>query len=159
MIYIICIHFMYSKTVVSNVQNCLLVIRECFQRFFVFDCSLPASFKKKSDNHAVFEVYFVFYGQYAFLKNAKIIFKILLFIFTEKLFRVFYQSRGCSQLFRSLHKPFKPVSRDTISRWIKSVLELAGIDNAIFKAHSTRVAAVSCCIVVPRPRDYLLTLS
>ena len=62
---------------------------------------------------------------------------------------------GGSQLFLSLHKPFKPVSRNTISRWIKSVLELAGIDTAIFKAHSTKVAAVSCA----KPRDYLLTLS
>ena len=40
-------------------------------------------------------------------------------------------------------KPFKPVSRDTISRWVKNVLEKAGINTKIFGAHSTRAAATS----------------
>jgi len=47
------------------------------------------------------------------------------------------------QLFISFHKPFKPVSKDTISRWIKTVMLEAGIDTAVFKAHSTRSAAAS----------------
>ena len=39
-------------------------------------------------------------------------------------------------------KPFKPVS-STIAWWLKTVLEEAGIDTSIFKAHSTRSASVS----------------
>ncbi len=51
---------------------------------------------------------------------------------------------GTLQLFLSIQKPFKAVSCDTISRWLKSVLDMAGIDTAIFTAHSTRTASTSC---------------
>jgi len=43
----------------------------------------------------------------------------------------------------SYTKPHKAVSRDTIGRWVKSVLSSAGIDTKKFKPHSTRTAAVS----------------
>ena len=48
------------------------------------------------------------------------------------------------QLFISFRKPHTPISKSTISRWIKKVLEEAGIDVDMFKAHSTRAAASSC---------------
>ena len=48
-----------------------------------------------------------------------------------------------SQLFVSYTKPHKAVSRDTIGRWVKTVLSSAGIDMKKFKPHSTRAAAVS----------------
>lgn len=48
-----------------------------------------------------------------------------------------------SQLFISFIKPHNPVSSATIARWLKLVLELAGIDTSIFKAHSTRGASTS----------------
>ena len=51
---------------------------------------------------------------------------------------------GILQLFLSFQKPFKAVSCDTISRWLKSVLDMAGIDTNIFSAHSTRTASTSC---------------
>ena len=35
------------------------------------------------------------------------------------------------------------VSKDTISRWIKETLRLAGIDTDVYKAHSTRSASIS----------------
>ena len=57
--------------------------------------------------------------------------------------RTKYLRRQEDQLFISFCKPFGPVSKDTISRWLKSVLEEAGIDTAIFKAHSTRAASCS----------------
>ena len=41
------------------------------------------------------------------------------------------------QLLLSHAKPHKPVSVDTISRWIKLVLTNSGIDTVTFKAHST----------------------
>ena len=54
------------------------------------------------------------------------------------------QLRGSeSQLFVSYSKPHKSVSRDTISRWMKTVLSSAGIDTKKFRPHSTRAAAVS----------------
>lgn len=43
----------------------------------------------------------------------------------------------------SYTKPHKAVSRDTIGRWVKTVLSSAGIDTKKFKPHSTRAAAVS----------------
>jgi hypothetical protein len=51
---------------------------------------------------------------------------------------------GTSQWFLSVQKPFKACSRDTISRWLKSVLDMAGIDTTIFTVHSTRTASTSC---------------
>ena len=48
-----------------------------------------------------------------------------------------------SLLFFSLRKPHSPVCSATIARWIKSVLQDAGIDTTVFKAHSTRAAATS----------------
>ena len=48
-----------------------------------------------------------------------------------------------TQLLISYQKPHKPVSTDTIARWLKTVLEKAGIDTNIFHAHSTRAASTS----------------
>lgn len=38
---------------------------------------------------------------------------------------------------------YEKVSTSTIARWLKTVLELAGIDVGLFKAHSYRSASVS----------------
>ena len=48
--------------------------------------------------------------------------------------------KDVKKLFISFHKRHKAVSKDTISRWLKCVLEEAGIDMSIFKPHSTRAA-------------------
>ena len=40
-------------------------------------------------------------------------------------------------------KPHKPVSSSTLARWLKSLLEKAGIDTGIFKAYSVRGAGTS----------------
>ena len=48
-----------------------------------------------------------------------------------------------SRLFISYVKPHKGVSKDTISRWISTVMTDAGIDVNVFKPHSTRSAATS----------------
>ena len=53
------------------------------------------------------------------------------------------ETRSCSQLLRSYVKPYGPVSRDTISHWVKFVLQSSGIDVNIFKPHSTRSASTS----------------
>lgn len=52
--------------------------------------------------------------------------------------------RGSEQrLLISYIKPFKVVSSTTISRWIRSVMQLSGIDTNFFKSHSVCGAATS----------------
>ena len=48
-----------------------------------------------------------------------------------------------TKLFISFVKPYKHISRETISTWIRSVMETAGVDTHVFKPHSTRAAATS----------------
>ena len=48
-----------------------------------------------------------------------------------------------TQLLISFVKPHKAVAKDTIGRWVKSVLANAGIDTNQFGAHSTRSASTS----------------
>lgn len=48
-----------------------------------------------------------------------------------------------TRLFISFIKPYKLVSSATISRWLKTVLYLSGIDVSKFKSHSIRGAAAS----------------
>lgn len=48
-----------------------------------------------------------------------------------------------SALFISFKKPFSPVSKQTLSRWVKEVLQDAGIDTSIFHPHSVRHASTS----------------
>ena len=46
-------------------------------------------------------------------------------------------------LFITKGKPYRPASKDTLARWIKSMLHDAGIDTTIFTSHSTRLASTS----------------
>ena len=50
---------------------------------------------------------------------------------------------GEQKLFLALIKPYKAVTSSTIARWLKSLLEAAGIDTAVFTAHSVRGASSS----------------
>ena len=47
------------------------------------------------------------------------------------------------KLLVSYQKPHRPVSKDTVSRWLKMGKKLAGIDTSTFSAHSTRAALTS----------------
>lgn len=51
--------------------------------------------------------------------------------------------RKDQKLLISYQKPHKAISKDTVGRWLKMVLKCAGIDTAIFGAHSTRAASTS----------------
>ena len=51
--------------------------------------------------------------------------------------------KGHSQLLLSYVKPFKQVARDTVSKWVKQVLQSAGIDITKYSAHSCRAASTS----------------
>ena len=48
-----------------------------------------------------------------------------------------------TQLQISYQKPYKRVSRNILSWWIKCIMKNAGIDTNKFKSHSTRPAAAS----------------
>jgi hypothetical protein len=48
-----------------------------------------------------------------------------------------------TQLFISFVKPHLAISKDTLSRWVKTVLCNAGVDMNMFKSHSTRSASTS----------------
>ena len=54
-------------------------------------------------------------------------------------------------------KPFSPVSRDTISRWVKTIMPRAGIDTTKFKPHSTRAASTSAASRNAVPLENILT--
>lgn len=53
------------------------------------------------------------------------------------------RENSSSQLLISFIKPYKPVSKDTVARWIKEVLRDAGIDTNTYSSHSSRAAATS----------------
>ena len=48
-----------------------------------------------------------------------------------------------NQLLITYSRPYRTASADTISRWSKQFLSLAGIDTSRYKCHSTRAAATS----------------
>lgn len=48
-----------------------------------------------------------------------------------------------AHVFIALVSPFREVSSNTISRWIKCFIGSAGVDTSVFSAHSTRGAAAS----------------
>lgn len=54
-----------------------------------------------------------------------------------------YRSRAVAKLFSLFVKPHKPVSTNSLARWIKSVLSNAGIDASVFKALSVYGASVT----------------
>ena len=65
--------------------------------------------------------------------------------------------RGTSDsLFISYCKPYKPVSRDTISRWVKHLLHESGIDIKTFSTHSTRAASTSKGCELGIPVEHIL---
>ena len=48
-----------------------------------------------------------------------------------------------TRLFLTVVKLHKPISSSTLARWLKSLLEKAGIGTGVFKAHSVRGAVAS----------------
>jgi len=53
------------------------------------------------------------------------------------------RSMATDNVLISYTKPFKSVSTQTMSRWLKAVLKQSGIDTSVFSAHSTRRASTS----------------
>lgn len=61
-----------------------------------------------------------------------------------------------TKLFITTIKPFKAISRQTLSSWIQKILKIAGIDISKFSSHSTRLAAVSSANKCGVPLDIIL---
>lgn len=62
-----------------------------------------------------------------------------------------------TQLILSYVKPFKAVTRTTISHWIKTCLAMSGIDTNLYTAHSVRKASVSKAKKQCVPVDQILS--
>lgn len=54
-----------------------------------------------------------------------------------------FRNQNSSTLYLGLKSPHHEIGASTIARWIKSILQSAGVDIAIFSAHSTRSASSS----------------
>lgn len=66
-------------------------------------------------------------------------------------------TQSCNdRLFLTLIAPFRPVTGSTVGRWIRSYLSKAGIDTAVFSAHSTRGAGASKAVANGVPIDTVL---
>ena len=65
------------------------------------------------------------------------------FVLKEYLRRTEILRGDVTCLFISYIKPHKAVTRDTISRWLRTVMENSGIDIGKFKSHSIRSASAS----------------
>jgi hypothetical protein len=61
-----------------------------------------------------------------------------------------------TRLFISYVKPHGEVSKDTLARWIKTVLNIAGIDMTIFTPHSVRSASTSAAFKAKVPLETIL---
>ena len=53
-------------------------------------------------------------------------------------------------------KPDRAIGSQTLARWIKTVLQLAGVDIDTFKPHSTRHAASTAAYQASVPLDEIL---
>ena len=49
--------------------------------------------------------------------------------------------RVAAKMFLSIIKPYKAISSSTVARWLKCLLESAGIDTSVFNAHPVRGAS------------------
>lgn len=67
----------------------------------------------------------------------------VVFVLKEYLKRTVNLRQGKTCLFISYIKPHNAVTRDTISRWLRTVMKCSGIDSDKFKSHSIRSASAS----------------
>ncbi|KAM4770877.1 LOW QUALITY PROTEIN: uncharacterized protein WCC33_002647 [Rhinophrynus dorsalis] len=58
------------------------------------------------------------------------------------------RNRIYSQLLISFRRPFLPVSAATLARWVRWIMQLAGVDVSLFGAHSSRGAMASMALQV-----------
>lgn len=66
------------------------------------------------------------------------------------------RSNGIDDLLISYVKPHRPISGDTLSRWIKNILQECGVDLKCFSSHSTRSASSSSLASHGVPIEFIL---
>ena len=81
----------------------------------------------------------------------------VLTVLKEYLCRTTTYHREESKLFVSFVKPHKKVSKDTIGRWVKLGLRCAGVNETVYKAHSTRMASASKAAASGIPLDVIMS--
>ena len=67
-----------------------------------------------------------------------------------------FRTQGKHQLFLSYVKPHKAVSVDTIRRWLKLTMDMAGVDTTLFRAYSTRSASASKAAASNVPTELIM---
>ena len=77
-------------------------------------------------------------------------------VLKEYLLRTKHYRGKHGKLLLSYVKPHEPISRDTVSRWIKVVMARSNIDTTVFKPHSVRSASVSKAIKNSVPVSQIL---
>ena len=83
----------------------------------------------------------------------------VIFVLNEYLKRTARLRNNCSKLFISYIKPFGPITKDTISRWLKNVMSRSGIDINTCSAHSVRAASTSKANANLVPVDNILKVA
>lgn len=83
----------------------------------------------------------------------------VVFVLKEYLRRTAVVRNNCTCLFISYVKPYKPVTKDTISRWLRTVMQKSGIDVGQFKCHSIRGASTSKALNSFVPMDKILQVA
>ena len=63
-----------------------------------------------------------------------------------------------AQLLITVGKPHKPATSNTVARWVKQELTVAGIDTSIYKAQSCRSASCSKAKDIGIPHTEILIL-
>ena len=67
----------------------------------------------------------------------------LVYCLTKYLDAIKPRRDNITSLFIASLKPYRPISKDTVARWIKTTLAAAGIGSKLFAPHSTRSASNS----------------
>ena len=64
-----------------------------------------------------------------------------------------------TRLFLSYTKPYHPVTKNTLSRWVKYVMEKSRIDINMLRSHSTRSASTSAALRSGVPIDIIMKVA
>ena len=64
-----------------------------------------------------------------------------------------------TRLFLSYTKPYHPITKNTLSRWVKYVMAKSGIDINTFRPHSTRSASTSAALRSGVPLDIIMKVA
>ena len=60
------------------------------------------------------------------------------------------------QLLLSYRKPHHPITKDTLTRWFRDIVNKSRVDTASFSAHSTRSASTSAAARCGSPVDVIM---